>query len=272
MDAIGYAGLALSAACLGALGGLGGAILLVPALVLTGLTAAVAAPLGLLCVASGSMAAGPRQLRERAVNHRLGVTVELVASAGAVAGALVSGMVSESMLMRFLALVALLAAVVGIRRSGMRNPPDPLCTVADVGERVGALSGAYPLGGAFAPYRTRHLPGGLGFMAVAGFVAGTSGASGGFIKTPTLNELMYVPVRVAAATTTFTVGITSSAALVVFALQDRIDPELAGPIIAGSLVGGLLGARVQSNLHPILIRRGLCGLLIVVAVVLALKA
>jgi uncharacterized membrane protein YfcA len=272
VDAFGYGGLSLLAACLGAMGGLGGAILLVPALVLTGMTAAAAAPLGLLCVASGSLAAAPRQLLERTVNHRIGVVIELVASAGAVTGALLSGLVSEAVLTRGLAVVALAAAYVGVRRTGLRNPPNPDCTDADVGERVGSLSGAYRLGDAVAPYRTTHLPRGLGLMALSGFVAGTSGASGGFIKTPTLNELMHVPVRVAAATTTFTVGITSAAALLVFALQDRIDTTLAGPVIAGSLLGGLLGAKVQSRLPPLVIRRGLCALLVVVAAVLAVRS
>ncbi len=272
MDVLGYAALALAAACLGSLGGLGGAILLVPALVLSGLSPAEAAPLGLLCVASGSIAAGPRQLSERAVNHRLGVAIELPAAVGAVAGALLSASVSATLLTRLLATVALCAAYVGGRRTGMRNPPDPDCLPSDVGERIGSLAGAYPLGAAVAPYRTQRLPTGLGFMALAGFVAGTSGASGGFIKTPALNELMYVPIRVAAATTTFTVGITSATALLVFAVQDRIDTRLAGPVIAASLVGGLLGARVQSRLRPILIRRGLSALLVLVAVVLVARS
>jgi uncharacterized membrane protein YfcA len=60
-------------------------------------------------------------------------------------------------------------------------------------------------------------------MGLAGMVAGTAGASGGFIKTPVTSELMHVPTRVAAATTTSTIGITASAALAVFALQGRTD-------------------------------------------------
>ena len=43
---------------------------------------------------------------------------------------------------------------------------------------------------------------GLGFMGLAGFIAGTAGASGGLIKTPATTELMHVPMKVAAATTT----------------------------------------------------------------------
>ena len=271
MELVGYAAMALVASGLGALGGLGGAVILVPALVLTGMAASVAAPLGLMTVAAGSIAAGPHQLAERSVNHRLGIVTELAASAGAVVGAVASGLVSDAVLTRLLAGVALAAALVGARRKGLRNLPDEACTRRDIGERVGSLAGAYPLGSGIVPYRPTRVGSGLGFMGIAGFIAGTSGASGGFIKTPATSELMGVPMKVAAATTTFTVGITSSAALVVFALQGRIDVEISAAVIIGSLLGGQLGARLQSTMPPTAIRRILSALLVLVAVVLVVR-
>lgn len=273
IEPLGPAVLALAAALLGSLGGLGGALLLVPALVLTGMPAAEAAPLGLLTVAAGSIAAAPRQLEERSVNHRLGVATELIASSGAVLGALVSGWFSERFLTYLLAVVAAIAAVAsGVRGRGLRNPPDPACLASDVGERVGSLAGAYPLGDAIVPYRARALGRGLAFMGIAGLVAGVAGASGGFIKTPATTEIMRVPMKVAAATTTFTVGITASAALVVFAFQGRIDVEAASLVIVGSLIGGQVGAGLQSRLAPHLVRRLLGVLLLAVAAVLVFQS
>ena len=105
-------------------------------------------------------------------------------------------------------------------------------------------------------------------MTLAGLVAGIAGASGGFIKTPASSEIMRVPVKVAASTTTFTVGITSAAALLVFAAHGRINLAHAGPVIAGSLLGGLLGARLQSGLDSSVIRRALAAILLVVAAIL----
>ncbi len=272
MDVVGPALLAFAAATLGSLGGLGGAILLVPALVVSGTTAAEAAPLGLLMVAASSIAAGPRQLTERSVNHRLGVTVELVASAGAVVGAIVSGLLSDRLLTYLLAIVAAGAAVAGGRRTGLRNRPDPACDASDIGERVGALAGAYPLDGDVVPYRTVRLGSGIAFMALAGLVAGTAGASGGFIKTPAMSELMQVPSKVAAATSTFTVGITASSALIIYAFQGRIDVEAASLVVTASLLGGVAGAALQSHLPPAATRRALSALLVVVAVVLVFRA
>lgn len=267
-----YVLLAFATAAIGTLGGLGGAILLVPVLVVTGTSAAIAAPLGLVTVAAGSIAAAPRQLFERSVNHRIGITTELVATTAAVAGALVSNAIGDRVLTYALAATALTAAVAGGRRRPTRNPPDPACLPSDVGERVGSLSGAYPVGGGVAPYRVVHLPTGLSLMALAGLVAGLAGAPGGFIKTPATSEVMHVPTKIAAATTTFTVGITASAALIVFALQGRIDTRLGSAVVVGALLGGQAGALLQSRLSPSLVRRVLSVLLVAVAVVLVVQA
>jgi len=263
---------ALVTATLGSLGGLGGAVLLVPVLVIAGVEPRLAAPLGLISVAAGSLAAAPRQLTDRVVNHRIGVSLEIAASAAALVGAIVSGVVSERLLSIVLGVVALAAAVVGARRKGMRNKPDPALTAADLGERSGTLAGVYPLDDGFVPYQAKRVPLGLLGMGAAGLIAGLSGVSGGFIKTPVTTEVMHVPVKVAAATTTFTVGITSAVALLVFASQGRVVPSDAALVAGASLVGGVIGARLQSVLSPPVVRLALAGLLAVVGVVLLVRA
>jgi len=260
--------LALVTSAVGAFGGLGGAVILVPILVVTGMGAAHAAPLGLLSVASGSLAAGPTQLTERTVHHRLGVTTETAASAGAVAGALLSGAVGETFLTRFLAVVALAAAAGSTLRRDVagqliERPPD-----IDLGEARGSLAGTYPVSDGAAPYEATRLPAGLVVMSTAGIVAGVAGASGGFIKTPATTEIMKVPIKVAASTTTFTVGITSAAALIVFAIHGRIDLGDAAPVVLGSLVGGQAGARLQARFSPAAVRASLGVVLVVVAGIL----
>ena len=270
MESVLLLSLAVVTAGIGALGGLGGAVIMVPTLVLVGMPASHAAPLGLLSVASGSLAAGGRQLVERTVHHRLGVTTETAASAGAVSGALLSGAVSESTLTRILALVALGAAFAASRGRD-RHLPLSVWSHA-LGEERGTLAGAYPVGGKAAPYQASHLPLGLGFMSVAGLAAGLAGVSGGFIKTPVTTEVMGVPVKVAASTTTFTVGVTSAAALIVLAFHGRIDLHHAAPVIAGSLMGGEAGARLQARLGPSAIRLALASVLVVIAAILFINA
>lgn len=268
MHPLALAAVATATSGLGAVGGLGGAVLLVPALVVTGTPAAEAAPLGLVSVGAGSIAAGATHLAERTVHHRLGVATELAGSAGAIAGALAAGAVSDALLTRLLALVAVVAAVAGAGRRGVRNRPDPSLGPDDVGERPGRLAGAYPLGGAVVPWQARRLPAGFGLVGLSGVVAGMAGVSGGFIRTPAASEVMHVPVKVAAATTTFSVGVTAATGLLVMAVQGRVDVELASVVAAASVVGGRLGAHVQGDLHPGATRRVLAALLLAVAAVL----
>ncbi|MCD9624363.1 sulfite exporter TauE/SafE family protein [Rhabdothermincola salaria] len=271
MHPVALAVAALATASLGALGGLGGAVLLVPILVVAGVDPWLAAPLGLVSVAAGSLAAAPRQLTDRVVNHRLAVSTEIAGSAAALVGALISGLVAERVLSVMLGLVAIVAALAGASRKGVRNPPDPELTDADVGERPGTLAGVYPLGDAFVPYRARRVPVGMLGMAAAGIIAGLSGVSGGFVKTPVTTEVMHVPVKVAAATTTFTVGITSAVALAVFASQGRVIASDAALVAAASIVGGVLGARLQAVMSPPVVRRVLAVLLVVVGLVLLVR-
>jgi hypothetical protein len=264
--------LSVVSATLGALGGLGGATILVPVLVLAGVEPIDAAPLGLLTVAAGSLSASDTQLDEGVVHHRLGVTLETAASAGAILGAIVSESLSATTLSRVLAVSAIVAAVAGGRRKGMRNVPQAEFAGEPAGEWPGTLSGAYTTPEGAIPYEARRLPLGLGAMSGAGLISGLAGVGGGFIKTPAMSEIMHVPVKVAAATTTFTLGITASAGLIVYAAQGRIDPVPSAAVVLGGLVGGLVGARIQQVMHPQRVRRVLSALLIIVGIVLLVRA
>jgi hypothetical protein len=251
------------------MGGIGGAVLLVPVLVLLGVDPVVAAPLGLLTVATGSLAAAPAQLSAGLVHQRLGVLLEVTASIGALLGALIADEVPDTVLSVALALVAIAAGLAGLRSRGLRNLPHDVFVAEEPGEWPGTLGGAYRLDeDQVVPYRAQRVPAGLAGMTLAGLVAGVAGMGGGWIKTPLLSEVMHVPVRVAAATSTFTVGITSATALLVFAGQGRLDAEGGAAVVAGALLGGMAGARVQGRLPPVRARRVIACLLIVIGIVL----
>jgi uncharacterized membrane protein YfcA len=263
--------LSFATAGVGTLGGIGGAIILVPLLVLFGVEPAVAAPLGILSVAAGSLAAGPRQIEAGLVHHRLGVTLEITASAGAIAGALLSDAVSSSVLARLLGVVALAGALLGGLRRGMRNLPEAGFISETPGEWPGTLQGAYRLGEDVIPYAARRIPLGLAGMSVAGLVSGLAGVGGGFIKTPILSEVMHIPVKVAAATSTFTVGLTASTALIVFAGQGRISYREGAVVVVAGLVGGGVGASVQHRVSPPKVRIVLAAVLVIVGLTLLVR-
>lgn len=260
-------GLGAACAFAGALGGIGGATLLVPVLLLLDVDPLVAAPLGMLTVAAGSLAAASRQIDDGLVHHRLGLSVELFASIGTVVGALASTQVSETWLSRLLGLAALVGAVAAIARKGLRNQPVGIFDDEPAGEWPGTLGGSYSLQGRVVPYHAERVPAGLGLSVLAGVVSGLAGVGGGFLKTPAMSEVMKVPVKVAAATTTFVSGVTAATALIIYAGQGRLDVRGGAGIVVGALLGGATGARLQSVLHATTVRRVTGSLLVVVAVV-----
>ncbi|MFA5564577.1 MAG: sulfite exporter TauE/SafE family protein [Acidimicrobiia bacterium] len=263
--------LALATATIGTLGGFGGAVLLVPTLVLLGVDPVLAAPLGLISVAAGSLSAAPKQLASGLVHHRLGITLELTATSAAVIAAWVSGAVSGTALQGVLAATAFVAGLAGFLRPASGYGPVAALAGEPSAEWPGSLDGAIATAEGVVPYRARNMGTGLVVMTFAGVVTGLSGVGAGFIKTPTMRELMYIPLKVAAATSTFSVAITSSTALLVFALQGRIDPLESSAVALGGLIGGVLGSAVQDALPPVILRRFLSVMLIVIATVLVVQ-
>lgn len=265
-------GVALMTSTIGSIGGLGGAILLVPLLTLGDMTIAEAAPLGLVSVIAGSVAAGRRQADDGIVNHRFGIVTELGATTGAIVGVLLAGTLSNFTLTYVLAAVAMLAAVGGAWRRGVRWKPDPALSAREVGERAGSLAGAYRLNDDVVPYVPTRMPLGVALMAVSGVVTGLAGVGGGFLKTPLSSEVMRLPAKVAAGTSTFTIGLTATTALLLMAIDGRVDVSDAALVVLGALAGGTLGSGLQRRMSPPVVRRATAFVLAVISVVLVLRA
>jgi len=261
--------LAGGVAAVATVGGVGGALLLVPLLVLGGVEPRAAVPLGLLSVTAASLAAAAPQIERGLVNHRLGMVTEVAASTGAIAGAAMSGAISASGLRVLLGVVAVGAAVLGwLRRSGDEPALAAVEEGSTAGELPGSLSGVFFTGPAGGRYTAVRVPAALVAMLGSGLVAGLTGTSGGYVKTPVIQHVMAVPAKIAAATTTFTVGITTASALAVLAFQGRIDVVAGGAVVAGAIVGGRTGAAIQDRLPSRAVRFVLSAALLAIGVVL----
>lgn len=264
--------LAFGTATLGAIGGLGGAVLLVPVLVLLGWTPLEAAPIGIAMSAAGALAAVPRQSLHGLTNHRLGVALELSASIAAAGGAVLALFAPGRLLQYVLGVATVGAAVAGGLRKGQRNLPVDGASLTALQERPGELASAYPdADGRVVPYEVQRVPTGAGLIGGAGLLAGLTGVSGGFIKAPVMSEVMRVPVKVAGATSMFMVGITSAVTIAVYTSQGRVTSAIA-PAVLGGLLGGRLGSAAQRRLPATITRRLLSVTLLGVGILLVVRA
>jgi uncharacterized membrane protein YfcA len=95
---------------------------------------------------------------------------------------------------------------------------------------------------------------------------------GGFLKVPAMNIGMRVPIKVAAATSNFMIGVTAAASLSIYYQRGFVHPLVAAPVAVGVAIGALAGTRIGAALDARLLGRALAAILVVAAVQMALKA
>ena len=90
-----------------------------------------------------------------------------------------------------------------------------------------------------------RLPGLMPVTAVAGFVAGMIGVSGGIFKLPAMVLIGRVPVRVAIGTSSLMVAATATAGLSGHLIGGSFSILAALPLAAAAFVGGRVGSSLS---------------------------
>src|SRR3989442_13796621 len=90
-------------------------------------------------------------------------------------------------------------------------------------------------------YRIKRLPVALIASFVAGNISSLLGIGGGIIKGPVLNAWCGVPLRAAAATSAFMIGVTATAGAVIYYGHGQRVPGLAAAARLGVQVGSVGG-------------------------------
>jgi uncharacterized membrane protein YfcA len=128
------------------------------------------------------------------------------------------------------------------------------------------MDGDYPTPHGAMSYRVRHVGEGFGVMTVAGMLSGLLGIGSGLVKVVALDQVMGLPFKVCATTSSFMIGVTAAASAGVHLSRGYIDPGLAMPVMLGVLGGAFVGARILPGAPPRRLRLLFAGLLAAVAV------
>jgi uncharacterized protein len=59
-----------------------------------------------------------------------------------------------------------------------------------------------------------------------------------------MDTALRLPIKVSSATSTFMIGVTAAASAAAYFLRGDIIPAIAGPIVLGSVLGALAGAKL----------------------------
>jgi uncharacterized protein len=229
---------------LGALLGLGGGVFLVPLLTLAlGLPIRAAIAASLLSVIATASASSTVGLKRGLVNMRLGLVLEVATSLGGLTGSLVASQLTHRQLFLSFAATLVIMGLLTALRSGRRN------VIPDLTVDPGRLGGRLVEGATAYVYRVRRLPLALAGSLAAGAIAGLLGLGGGIVKVPVLSTFCGVPIRVAAATSTFMIGVTAAAAAIPYLARNDVALPVAAAVALGALPGGLVGARLSEGVR-----------------------
>lgn len=263
----GYFTLAVVAGLLGSIFGLGGGIIMVPGLTLLfGVPMAQAAGTSLLGVVATSLAATTVYLRQHLTDLRLGLLLQVPTLLGVLAGGFIAFALPRAVLQGIFAALMIFVGISLWRdlRSTASTPPPP----------ASGLPGEY-FDYDSATTRSYHiirLPLGMLTSIAGGLVSSLLGVGGGFINVPVMRLYMGVPLRVAVATSSFMLGITATAGVMLYFRQGMIDMPLTGVCVLGILLGAALGPRVAARVKTPVLQRAFVVLILLIALRMAWAA
>jgi len=243
----------------GALLGLGGGVFLVPLLALgLNLPIRTAIAASLISVIATSSASSTVNLNRGLVNLRLGLVLEVATSIGGLGGGVLATLLSQRQLFLVFGSTLVAMGLLVVLRSGRRN------VIADSEADPGPLGGRLQEGEQTYVYRVKRLPLGLGASFGAGAISGLLGVGGGIVKVPALNTFCGVPIRVAAATSAFMIGVTAAASSFIYWSRGDISLVTSAAVALGALPAGLLGARFSERIDPRSLKMLMAAVLLVV--------
>ena len=226
--------------------GLGGGVFLVPILTLFfDIDQKLAIGASAVAVVTNSVVGSTVHLRGRFTNLRLAMLLQSTTAVGAIIGAVISVYANPGFINAVFGLMLVYAALSMLRSRGA-VPASP-----ELGSDPMQLGATYndPATKKTVSYVPQRIKVGLGISAVAGTLSGMLGVGGGVIQVPAMNILMRIPIKAAAGTSSFMVGITSVATASVYYADGKIDPTVVVPAMIGIFVGAQIGSRLTRRVR-----------------------
>lgn len=256
------------AGALGALLGIGGGVFLVPVLVLgLQMPFKIAAGISLTTVIATSTTVAAGATGRQLINLRLGMLLEVATAAGGLLGGVTAQTLAPLTLQRLFSIVTATIGVVTLARANRRNILD---ATADPGRWGGRLFDEDT--GRIVVYRLKRLPLAIAGSFLAGNLSTLLGIGGGTIKVPLLTTWCGIPIRVAAATSAFMIGVTATSGVLVYYGEGVIVPGFAAAAVLGVKLGSMAGLRLGTRLPARAIKMVLAVVLLLVSAAMAWRA
>jgi uncharacterized protein len=260
--------MSMGAGFFGAMLGLGGGVIIIPALTLLfHVDVKIAIAASLVSVIATSSSAATVYVQERFTNIRLGMLLEVATTLGAIGGAIIARYISGQYLYLLFAALLVYAGISMI--TGKKIEPE-----ADEAARNGSpLNGEFydPASKKTVAYVVKGVPVGMIGAGGAGIMSGLLGVGGGIIKVPIMHRVMGIPMKVAIATSNFMIGVTAAASALVYWATGKVDPAVTAPAVIGVLIGARIGTKVVGKIEARWLRFAFVAFIAFTAVNMAMK-
>lgn len=216
---------------------------------------------GLLVALAGALAAGPGLLRSGMASLRLAAPLALLASASAIAGAMI-GLALPTNVVQLALGTTILGIVVLMAMAKKSEYPE--VPAADSLSAALKMTGIYhdAYSNTQIDWQVHRTAQGLMMFVVIGFMAGMFGLGAGWANVPVLNLLMGAPLKVSVATSKFMLSIVDTAAAWVYLNQGAVLAVIAVPSIIGVMLGSLVGVRLLKRANASVVRQVVIGMLL----------
>jgi uncharacterized membrane protein YfcA len=231
----------LGAGTLGSMLGVGGGIIMVPALTFLGLPPTQTASTSLIAVASTSVSSTIEYSRQKRIDYRLGLEMAALAIPGAILGAVLSESLSAESFRLYFGILLMLTGIYVLYKNSILK--DSAAKKRSVALRAAVFAATFG----------------------AGVISSLFGVGGGIIFVPAMLLVLGLTMQRAAPTSQLTLMMTSIAGVLTHAALLNPDYLQALALSAGAFAGAQMGARVSRTAKEVLLQRLLGLVLIAVA-------
>ncbi|MGQ4002625.1 sulfite exporter TauE/SafE family protein [Francisellaceae bacterium CB299] len=243
--------IAILGGTIGSLIGLGGALVITPALVsLMGIPLHHAIGASLVATICTSTATSIVSLKSHGLTkEKLGLFLALATAFGAIFGAKLALNISAKPLFLTFGIVLVVVLVLNLIKRKKVNEAKPSLIAETL-----QLNDQYTIKNQIHIYNVSNPI--LGFIAMigAGFIGGLLGIGAGLFKVLAMDKIMKVPFKVSSSTSNFIMGITGFAAASAYYFSGNIDPNITLPVALGALLGATIGSKLMPHINTKLLR------------------
>jgi uncharacterized protein len=240
------AAVGLAAGTLGSMLGVGGGIIMVPALTFLNLSPTQAASTSLIAVMSTSISSTIEYARQKRIDYTLGLEMAACAIPGGVLGAVLSEYLLEDTFKLYFGILLILTGVYILYKNSLLKD-----------HRVKKHS---------LPLQVAVFAASFG----AGIISSLFGVGGGIIFVPAMLLVLGLTMHRAAPTSQLTLMMTAIAGVFTHSALGHPDYLQAVVLSAGAFVGAQIGARLSRMTKEMLLQRLLAVILMTVAIIFIL--